>query len=355
MRAIHFDGITANYVDDYAVLTRGEDEALIQVTLAALCNTDREMIRGYMPGFIGVLGHEFIGVVKDAADRSMVGKRVVGEINLSCFEDDCLYCASGRDHHCLDRKTLGIRDKDGCFADYVTLPIRLLHEVPDTLSDEEAIFVEPLAAALRIVEQATFPPRISHLEHEHTQPTATPAGMPMALMGDGRLAYMIGQVIAATGADLTVFGLDEDKLALFAPFAQTRLVADLVLESDEDLDREGSKADRKQRVDRQAFEVVIDATGSPDSLSTSIALTRSEGLLVMKSTYADKARIDMSEVVVRELTIQGSRCGPFEPALEMLEDGRITLPEVELFAPSDFKKAFASRAFKVALDFREGR
>jgi len=347
VRAIYFDGTDTRYREDYPQPVRGDDEALIRVTLAALCNTDREMVRGYMPGFTGVLGHEFVGIVEDAADNAWIGKRVVGEINLSCFEPECLYCATGRDHHCLSRTTLGIWSKDGCFADYVTLPTRLLHEVPDLLRDEEAIFAEPLAAAFRIIEQESI--KESVLDAQGMQPRAgtvetgtdsdvtnqrTSQRMPVALVGDGRLAFLIGQVIASTGVALTVFGLSADKLKMFAPFADT-VIADEV----------------NLAAGREGFEVVIDATGSPESLATSVALTRSEGLLVMKSTYADVAQIDMSEVVVRELTIQGSRCGPFEPALRMLAEKRITLPPVEAFAPADFEEAFASRAFKVTLDF----
>jgi len=317
MRAIYFDGTTTSFRTDYPAPIRGADEALIRVTLSALCNTDREMVRGYMPGFSGVLGHEFVGVVEDADDADLIGTRVVGEINLSCFEPDCFYCSTGRDHHCQSRTTLGIWNKDGCFADYVTLPMRLLHHVPEAMDDTVSIFAEPLAAAFRIVEKHPIE-----------------ADTPVALVGDGRLAYMIGQVVASTGAKLTVFGLGEDKLALFAPFADTVVVTDEAIDAH-----------------REGFEMVIDATGSPQSLATSLALTRSEGLLVMKSTYADLAQIDMSVVVVRELTIAGSRCGPFEPALAMLADKRITLPPVEVFAPQDFEQAFASRAFKVALDF----
>jgi len=317
MRAIHYTNGVARYLDDYPRPVPKPGEALVKITLAALCNTDREILRGYSPGFSGVMGHEFVGIVEDAPDVSLIGKRVVGEINLSCFEDDCLYCGSYRDHHCLNRSVLGIIAKDGCFADYITLPQRLLHVIPDSLTDEIAIFAEPLAAAFRIIEQSAIRP---------------PA--PVALVGDGRLAYMIGQVIAARGVNLTVYGKDRNKLELFAPFADTRLVDDLNLDRAHD-----------------TYEVVIDATGNPDSLATSIALTRSEGLLVMKSTYADKAEINMSEVVVRELTIQGSRCGPFEPALDALRCGQITLPPVEVFAPEDFEQALASEAFKVALDF----
>ncbi|MCL2492314.1 MAG: alcohol dehydrogenase catalytic domain-containing protein [Coriobacteriia bacterium] len=317
MRAIYFDGTKASFETDRAIPEAGIDESLIKVDLAALCNTDREVMRGYSPGFAGVMGHEFVGTVMRSSDTELEGKRVVGEINLSCFSDDCLYCATGRDHHCESRTTLGIVDKDGCFADYITLPTRLVHTIPDDMVDEVALFTEPLAAAIRIIEQ-----------------TPLVVDLPVALVGDGRLAYMIAQVVALTHASLTVYGKDRDKLEMFAPFARTILV--------DQIDWDG---------EHDTYEVVIDATGNPESLASSIALTRSEGFLIMKSTYADKAQIDMSEVVVRELTIRGSRCGPFAPALDLLERGLITLPPVEIFLPQDFEKAFASQAFKVALDF----
>jgi len=326
MQALVYNGSDAVYTRDYPQPTPAPGEALIRVRLAALCNTDREILRGYSPGFTGVMGHEFVGVVAevaDPADVSLVGQRVVGEINLSCFQPDCLYCSTGRSSQCTQRRALGIAGKDGCFADYLTLPTRLLHLVPGSLPDEAAIFTEPLAAALRIVEQSHIPP-----------------DQPVALVGDGRLAYLIGQVIALTGAPLTVYGRAAEKLEMFAPFARTRLVEE----------RARGSASSSESAD-DSYEVVIDATGSPDSLASSIALTRSGGLLVMKSTYADNAEINMSEVVVRELTIRGSRCGPFAPALRYLERGRISLPPVELFAPKDFQKAFAAPAFKVALSF----
>jgi len=322
MRAIHYDGATARYKDDYPEPTAGSGEALIRISLSALCNTDREVMRGYSPGFDNVMGHEFVGVVEQCADESLVGKRVVGGINLSCFKPDCLYCSTGRSTHCLDRTVLGIIDKDGCFADYISLPVRLLHTVPDSVPDEAAIFTEPLAAALRIVEQSPIAP-----------------DTPVALVGDGRLAFMIAQVIAQTGASLTIYGKNAAKLEIFSPFGNTCLIDKL------------EKGPSDALPLRNTYEVVIDATGSPDSLATSIALTRSEGLLIMKSTYTGKAEIDMSQVVVRELTIRGSRCGPFDEALRYLERELISLPPVEIFAPQDFEEAFSSDAFKVALDF----
>jgi threonine dehydrogenase-like Zn-dependent dehydrogenase len=207
---------------------------------------------------------------------------------------------------------LGINDKDGCFADFLTLPTALLHEIPEGLLPEHAVYTEPLAAALRITEQVDFGD-----------------STPVVILGDGRLALMICQALAATNtAALTVFGRHREKLALFEPYASVSC------------EPEGS------------FEVVIDATGSPDALACALRLTRSEGTLVMKSTYAGMAEVDMSEVVVREIRIQGSRCGDFAPALELLRAGQVVLPEIELHPPEGFEAAFHSPAFKAALDFR---
>jgi len=299
------------------------------------------------------MGHEFVGVVEAlgecscepdctcsdnkeqasedcscspscscAADQMLIGKRVVGEINLSCFSPDCPYCSTQRSSQCPKRLVAGIHGRDGCFADYIALPTRLLHLVPDGLPDEEAIFAEPLAAALRITEASQISPN-----------------QPVALVGDGRLAYMIGQVLALTGAPLTVFGLFEEKLALFEPFAvNTRLLGQ-------------SETTAVAEKDLQNYEVVVDATGHPSGLATAIALTRSGGLLVMKSTYASNVEINMSEIVVREITIRGSRCGPFAPALRYLDRGLMCLPPLETFDPKDYEAAFESQAFKVVLSF----
>jgi threonine dehydrogenase-like Zn-dependent dehydrogenase len=184
--------------------------------------------------------------------------------------------------------------------------------VPSGLGPEQAVYTEPLAAALRITEQVSFEP-----------------AAPVAILGDGRLALMICQALAATTeAALTVFGRHPEKLAFFEPYAETSCEP------------------------RGNFEVVIDATGNPESLALALHMTRSEGTLVMKSTYAGMAEIDMSEVVVREIRIQGSRCGEFEPALRLLGDERVALPPIELYPPEEFEAAFSSPAFKAAFDFR---
>jgi threonine dehydrogenase-like Zn-dependent dehydrogenase len=311
MQALTYNGSDVEFCTTYPLPVPQTGESLVQVELATICNTDREIMRGYRPDFRGILGHEFVGVVRESDEATLVGKQVVGEINLSC--QACLYCTTGRPHHCANRRTLGINHKDGTFADYLTLPTELLHVVQDDLPIERAVFCEPLAAALRITEQLDFSP-----------------ALPVAIVGDGRLALMICQALAATTeARLTVIGHHPEKLTLFAAYART-LTEPL-----------------------GDYEVVIDATGSPTSLASSIALTRSEGTLVIKSTYAGLAEIDISEIVVRELRIQGSRCGPFEPALQLLAEGKIDLPPLELFALSDYRAAFASAAFKAAFDFRK--
>ncbi|MCL2655486.1 MAG: alcohol dehydrogenase catalytic domain-containing protein [Coriobacteriia bacterium] len=313
MRAVIYDGTDAHYTEDapQPVADLSAGQSLIRIELATICSTDREILRGYRPDFTGVMGHEFVGIIEQSSDAALVGARVVGEINLNC--GDCLYCRTGRPHHCETRRVLGIEGHDGTFADYLQHETRLLHRVPAGLAPEVAVFTEPLAAALRIVEQVHFDP-----------------DAPVALIGDGRLALMIGQVVALTGAPLTVIGRSAEKLELFRDFSVAQL-----------LEPSGS------------YEVVIDATGTPESLPTALALTRSEGTLVIKSTYAGDARINMSEVVVREITIRGSRCGPFAPALRLLERGLVSLPPVERHAPADFRAAISSRAFKAALDFRE--
>jgi len=312
LKAIVFDGRNSHFATDLPKPLPEPGESLIQVELAAICNTDREILKGYRPDYRGVLGHEFVGIVRESPDPSLLNRRVVGEINLTCGL--CLYCSSGRPHHCIERRALGINDKNGAFAGYLTLPTSLLHPVDEALPAEKAVFCEPLAAALRITEQVEFAP-----------------GTPVALLGDGRLALMICQSLAATqDVDLTVFGRHPEKLALFSPYAKTFGAIDT----------------------EDTFEVVVDATGNPASLSDAIALTRSEGTLVLKSTYAEKAHIDISMVVVREIRMIGSRCGPFKPALELLQTGKVDLPPLTCFAPEDFKKAMESKTFKAALDFR---
>lgn len=309
MKALVYENGTLACRQDYPMPAPAADESLIRVELAAICNTDREVLRGYKPGFSGVLGHEFVGVVEASGDAPLVGRRVVGELNAGCKK--CLYCTTGREHHCVDRRVIGMQGKDGCFAEYLTLRTDLVHPVPDGVPAERAVYCEPLAAALEVPEQTHLPP-----------------SQAVAVVGDGRLAFLIAQVLALNGTPVAVFGHHEDKLAMFRPFAQTATTP------------------------AGSFEAVVEASGAPGGLADAIRLVRSQGTLVLKSTYAKNVEVNVSELVVREVTLRGSRCGPFVPALRLLARDALILPEIELHPLEDFEAAFASRAFKVGFDLR---
>ncbi len=307
MKALYYEK-TAKYLENYEMPVPGPKESLIKIVISAVCNTDKEILRGYKPDFHGILGHEFVGTVMESNEKKLIGKRVVGEINAGCGE--CIYCKTGRKTHCINRRVIGISGKDGCFAEYMTLDTDLLHVVPEEIPAEVAVFTEPLAAALEIMEQVPIKP--SHN---------------VAVIGDGRLAYMITQAVSLSGAALTVIGRHEEKLENFRKFARTAVNTG------------------------ETFEVVIDATGSPSGILTAGKLVRKKGIIVLKSTYAGKVEIDMSYFVVNEITILGSRCGPFEPALQLLKRELITLPPIELYELEDFEKAFGSKAFKAGFKF----
>lgn len=303
MKGIYFDGAKAVFRDDLKKPVPGLNESLIRILMSAVCNTDKEILKGYKPGFTGIMGHEFVGIVEESDDESLVGKRVVGELNAGCGH--CIYCQTGREKHCPDRKVIGLEKKDGCFAEYMTMETHLLHVVPWDLPTELAIFTEPLAAALEIASQV-------HLKPETN----------CAIIGDGRLAFLIAQVVAMTGIDLTVIGHHEEKLEQFRPYASVTLEP------------------------QESYEVVIEASGSKEGILLAKNIVRRQGMIVLKSTYAGEVSINMSDFVVHEITIKGSRCGPFEPALNLLRKRRITLPEIELYSLESFEKAFLSKAFK---------
>ena len=309
MKGIYFNGTDAVYREDLPMPVRGEKESLVKILLCAVCNTDKEVRKGYRPDFRGVLGHEFVGEVVESSDVSLIGKRVVGELNAACGE--CIYCKTGRPSHCNQRRVLGMKNKDGAFAEYMTIDTNLLHIVPEELPTEIAIFTEPLAAAFEILTQV------------HVSPSKN-----VAVLGDGRLALFVAQVLAQTGIDLTVIGKHEEKLELFKSFAKVTT--------------EG---------EQEGYEYVAECTGSPSGLQKALELVRKKGTIMLKSTYAGTTDVDMSMVVVNEITIVGSRCGPFEPALKMLKEGKITLPTIEIFKGKDFEKAFDSKAFKAGITF----
>ncbi len=282
MRAIVFDG-DLRYCADYPEPERPPGEALIRPRLVGICNTDLEITRGYM-NFRGVLGHEFVGTVIAADNPYWHGRRVVGEINAACRH--CPTCLRGNESHCPYRTTLGIDRRDGAMADLFTLPEACLHEVPAGVSDEAAVFTEPLAAALEIVEQS------------HIRPTER-----VAVVGDGKLGAMIVQVLRLTGCDLTLIGRHPERWDLYR--------------------RQGVTCVPSTDVPLHHFDVVIDCTGNPAGLAIARQLVRPRGRLVLKSTFAAETHLNLSIMVVDEVQLIGSRCGPFAPALRLLERGLI--------------------------------
>lgn len=303
MRGLYFNGQTVEYKEDLPIPKRTDGSSLIRVLLAAVCSTDKEILKGYRPDFRGIMGHEFVGVVEASDDESLIGKRVVGEINEVCHE--CLYCKTGRPHHCANRTTPGL-SRDGCFAEYMILKTENLHVVPDELPTEVAVFTEPLAAAFEILEQVTID-----------------EGTPVGILGDGRLALCIANVMNYAGADVTVIGKHDEKLRLFDNIAKTT----------------------KEKI-RESYEIVVEATGSPNGISEATELVRKKGTIILKSTYAENAIINLSMIPVNEITVVGSRCGPFEPAIEALTNGSIILPSIEKYDLKDWEQAFSSGAFK---------
>lgn len=305
-----------------------EDEALIAVHLAGVCATDIELTRGYKGGFRGILGHEFVGAVAAApAHPHLVGQRVVGEINIGCGK--CDLCRRGLGKHCRQRTAIGIQGRDGAFAEYITLPVANLQTVPPVVSDEQAVFAEPLAAAFEILEQV-----------------AIGSGMRVVVQGDGRMGLLCAWVLAATGCDLTVIRRHPEKLALAAADGRVRTA----VVSDE----------LYARLHADPADVVVEVTGSPRGFEAALNLVRPQGVLVLKSTFAEKlAQFDVSRLVVDEISLVGSRCGPFDKAVAALAAGQIdVLPLISGRYPlSNGLHAFAHAGekgvIKVLIDPRE--
>jgi alcohol dehydrogenase len=269
--------------------------ALVRVRLAGICNTDIEILRGYH-NFHGTLGHEFVGEVVRVAstkDRRWVGRRVVGEINLACaglgFRKPCSYCRRGIPTHCARRRVLGILGHDGAFAEYLALPVVNLHRVPAGIPDEAAVFTEPLAAACEILEQVNIR---AHRE--------------AAVIGDGKLAHQIARVLRAAGLRVVMIGKHASKLRL----------AHLA-----DIQTERLSSPRAQRSNQ--FSLTVEATGSPSGLALAQHITVPRGTVVLKSTFHGAADVETWPIVVKELTVIGSRCGPFPRALALLRSGRV--------------------------------
>ncbi len=300
MRALVYNGTDLILEQNYPQPTPVAGEALIRVLQAGICNTDLEIVRGYM-NFIGVLGHELVGVVEDiygekARDMGahLLGKRVVGDINAACHRSDCAYCQRGMPTHCLKRTTLGIVKRDGAFADYVLLPIENLHLVPEEVSDEEAVFVEPLAANFEIMEQV------------HLKPTDS-----VVILGDGKMGQLAAQVLVLSGCDVVMIGKHREKLAL----VEQRGIRTYTL-----ADAEPALLENGQRAD-----VVVECSGSAQGLEMALRLVRPRGSVILKSTVAAKATLNLAPIVIDEIRIQGSRCGPFPPALRALCQKRVDI------------------------------
>lgn len=278
-----------------------DGEALVRVTLSGICNTDLEIARGYA-GFEGTLGHEFVGVLEN-------GTRVVGEINAGCGQ--CELCRSGDSRHCANRTVLGIVGRDGAHAEFLKLPLVNLLPVPDEVPDTHAVFVEPLAAACGILERASIT-----------------SDSEVAVIGDGKLGLLCAQVIATTGARLTLIGKHESKLQI----AQARGIETFLVE--------------RAKVGAREFDVVVEASGSPSGFDLALDLLRPRGVLVLKSTFHGATEMDAARIVVDEISVVGSRCGRFAPALELLKLGKIDVENLisEEFSLADGVRAMARAA-----------
>jgi threonine dehydrogenase-like Zn-dependent dehydrogenase len=281
VRALQFDGQRVE-VKDVAEPALCDESVLVDVSLAGVCNTDLEIVRGYM-GFAGTLGHEFVGSVVDGP-RELRGQRVVGEINFACR--NCPICAQGLQRHCPSRSVMGILDADGAFAERVRVPVANLHAVPDAVPDELAVFAEPLAAAFEVLEQV------------HIEP-----GRECVVLGDGKLGLLIAQVLHHAGARVVCVGKHPEKLAILA-----KRDIETVLEADFGGD---------------LVSLVVEATGTAEGFERATAALRPRGTLVLKSTVSERPSVDLSPLVVDEIQVVGSRCGPFPPALRALELGSV--------------------------------
>lgn len=289
MKALQFDGHLK--VVPNAPVPRREGEALVQVICAGICNTDLEIVKGYA-GFRGTLGHEFVGRVVESPEDSLIGRRVVGEINAGCGE--CDRCATNDSRHCAARTVLGIKGRDGAFAEFLSLPPRNLLEVPDSVSDEDAVFVEPLAAAFNILEQVKIG-----------------SSSDVVVVGDGKLAQLIVLALTRTDCAITVIGRHEKKLSLARSYGADHIhLGDLPTEW------------------FGRFDLAIEASGSPSGLANALNLVKPRGTVVLKSTHQDLTPLDTSQIVVNELNIVGSRCGRFATALDFIASGEVDLTQL---------------------------
>ncbi|MDZ8053659.1 MAG: MDR/zinc-dependent alcohol dehydrogenase-like family protein [Aulosira sp. ZfuVER01] len=279
-------------------------EALVRVLRAGICNTDLELLRGYYP-YSGILGHEFVGVVEQGPEN-LLNQRVVGEINAVCGH--CRFCLSSQSTHCENRTVLGIVNRYGAFAEYLCLPIANLHPVPENVPTDVATFTEPIAAALEIQQQVKLGTNDRVL-----------------VVGDGKLGQLVAQTIALTGCELLVVGRHQDKLA--------------------NLEARGIKTSLADAVTDRFFDISVECTGNPEGFAIARRALRPRGTLVLKSTYAGNLSLDASSLVVDEITLIGSRCGPFAPALQLLATGQV---DVQPLIHARYHLSEGLEAFKYA-------
>ncbi len=315
MKAIVFDK-ELKLDNNYPKPAPQKGEALIRVTLAGICNTDYEITKGYM-GYVGVLGHEFVGVVEEVNgdDKSLVGKRVVAEISYGCEDPNCEWCAKKNYRHCPNRHTIGIWKKDGCMAEYITVPTNILFEVPENVTNEQAVFVEPLAAACEILEQL------------HIEPMSK-----IVVLGDGKLGLTTALTLNAHNLDVLLVGKHQNKLDIAkAQGVKTKLLNEFKIE--------------------KKYDIVVEATGSASGFETSMALTKPRGVLVLKSTVASGKELNLAPIVIDEITVLGSRCGQFPPALRLLKNNRIDFTPfiTKTYSIDDALEAFEANKAKESL------
>ncbi len=272
------------YSEQHPAPTTANGEAVVRVIQAGICATDLQLMQGYM-GFQGVLGHEFVGIVDEAPHRTnLVGKRVVGEINAACR--GCPVCQAGRLTHCPRRTTLGIDRRDGAFADFLALPIENLYPLPDEITNDQAVFTEPLAAACQILEQVP----VDAMDR-------------VLVIGDGKLGLLCAQVLQRTGCRLTVLGRHQEKLQI--------------------LTARGIHTSQDPASLSPGLDIVVEATGTAGGFKLAREYVRPRGTIVLKSTYHGQTAVDMTALVIHEITVVGSRCGPFPAAIALLKENAI--------------------------------
>lgn len=310
MKAVYFKNKTISMIDK-SLPEIEQDEALVKILMSGICNTDIELFEGYY-GFEGIPGHEFVGIVERAPQRpDLEGRRVVGEINWGCGA--CSLCCKGDPRHCLDRKVLGIIGWDGAFAEYIKVPIKNIHALDDAIKNEEAVFTELLAAALEITQQV-------HISQRQK----------VAILGDGKLGLLIALALRLYNPGLLLIGKHKEKLAIAEEVGiKTFNIND---------------PEPRKEIFRELglFDIVIEATGNPNGIETTLDLVKPEGVIVIKSTTHEKSRIDLARVVVNEITLVGSRCGDFPLAISFLKNKWVDVaPLIEAIYPfQDFTKAF---------------